>query len=196
MLETISLPFGVRYIYSKAFMNCISLVSADLPRSIGHILDQAFFNCTALNKVKLDNIKCRISDDAFIGCASLADAPEIIMSAKHFAINDGIVENETGVFTFDMGKLVGFEEKEGVTDIILPEGTWEVDGVFCNNDRITSIVFPETVDRIYSIDESIFDNAKGAFENCTSLKKVILPTPCSSIRIKSFIIVHFLPNAA
>ena len=184
-----TLEFG-----EQAFYGCAVLTKITLPRGLTKIAKNMFYNCTSLEELLIPNTVTSIGTSAFYGCVSLTSlkfeeggtAPLVIQSAI----------NATYTPFFQCTKL---------TSIDLPERLTVIGSYAFANMSLTSltapqlvhITLPSTLKRIESgafgnspILESVTfkpgtqledegDNlgiAYGAFQNCTALKTIVLPT--------------------
>lgn len=66
-LENLELPNGIKYIYPKAFMNCINLKKISLPNTIKVIGTCAFEGCSSLEEISVaDGSNYLVKDDILI----------------------------------------------------------------------------------------------------------------------------------
>lgn len=70
-LKGVTLPEGIQYIGSDAFIFCTSLSKIELPDNIVSIESGAFAHCTSLTEIKLPSRLKVIGSGAFEGCTSL-----------------------------------------------------------------------------------------------------------------------------
>lgn len=184
-LETITIPSSVTSI-SGAFEGCKSLKTVNSINAISDIGKRTFKDCSSLTTINLANTLTNVKDYAFDGCESL-DFGTIS------------IENDIGKFAFRNCKLLKTvnisKEIEGIGS-----------GAFINCTSLTSINKDNKNKNEYfyihaaafkgctsleninipgrfiihnPLDESdkkLFDNNYGVFANCTSLKKIVIPS--------------------
>jgi len=190
-LESLTIPYGVETIGDEAFAWCTSLTSLTIPGSVTSIGKEAFSECGNLKTLTLNEGLTSIGANAFQLCGSLTDltipASVTNLTSKvgglignalgyysnassvkfaegsSFAIQDGILYNET-----EMMAILS----EDLGDVVIPDGVTEIpEGFFLNQDTLTSIVIPEGVTEI----------PYEAFAGCVNLKKVQLPEGVTTI---------------
>lgn len=86
-------------------------------------------------------------------------------------------------FIIDRRELKEYIAKDGITDVVIPDGVFSIDDdVFRNCEEITSVVIPDSVKYI----------KEGAFYNCTKLKTVTMSKNILSIGEDAFGNCHSL----
>lgn len=87
------------------------------------------------------------------------------------------VETESGIFTIQGSVLTDYNQIEGVTEVIIPDGITTIgEYAFSGCSNITSVMIPDSVT---SIEE-------GAFFDCESLEKAYIPSSVTSIAYPVF----------
>jgi hypothetical protein len=174
----LSISSSVKYINDLAFYNCTSLTSIELPSSVDYIDYSAFCRCTSLTKViSLNPEPPTLGSDVFESCPIEtvyvpADAVTAYQAAddwKNYNIQDvattGIPSNfeVEGIYY----KVTSFTNK----NLKVTSGDTEYSG---------DVVIPEKV--AYSgIEFSVTSIGERAFNWCTSLKSIVLPSSVTSI---------------
>lgn len=138
------------------FQNCKSLISVVLPDTLKIIGWNAFYECTSLESVALPLSLTSINTMAFRGCSVLSNMP---LPQSLLSIQNG---------AFYQTSLTG--------DIDLPNLNTLAGGAF-NGTKISSI---NNLGNIKSI-ATPSNGTGGVFQNCTELKKVVLPASLQSI---------------
>ena len=188
-LVSVNIPNSVTEIQSSVFNNCVSLKEISIPSSVEKIDSYAFENCENLTSIKFEGC-VEFSRDAFKNCKKLklvqlpANLKEI---NSYLAFN---VENVSKDFKFVIdssnsyfsvsgdGKKI--TSKDGKTlytwvgasgDVTVPDGITTIEeGVFANNQNITSVKIPNFVE---FVNEDVFSN-------CTNLETVVFPEKLKS----------------
>ena len=71
VLQSVTLPVGLKTIGKRAFANCTSLTEIYIPASVTHIEAEAFSGCTSLTTVHFGENLVSIGDFAFENCPAL-----------------------------------------------------------------------------------------------------------------------------
>ncbi len=160
-ITNITLPVGIKGIYSGAFENCTALGSITIPAAVTQISQNAFKNCTALKTLifaegsKLETAGTNLFENAPI---TTAVVPAIVVAQipkadlEHITILDGtyIAEN-------------AFSGAAKLKTVTLPDSLTAIrDGAFMGCTSLDEITIPENVKDIKA----------AAFENCTALTKI------------------------
>ena len=209
-LESIDLPDTIEMIHSGAFKDCGRLREILLPDAVDSIGARAFYGCTGLNSISIP-AGAQIQIEAFAGCTNIknatlpTDALGAIPSEKleSVVLNGGDHIHERSFMGYKSLREVtiassvksiehmafnGCEKLEGV--YIEDLAAWcaiefaESDAnplrfakaLYLNGEKVTSLVIPEGVSRI----------APRAFDGCTSIKSVALPTSLTEIGDHAF----------
>ncbi len=153
-LSTVSIGDGCQSIGASAFADCSSLRQIDLPQTLTVIGNNAF-QYSGLTSITLPEGIETIHRGTFYGCGSLKEV--------NFPSNLTTIEDEA----FNFSGLQGLEFPTSLETI----GTY----AFANNGNLSSVEFPDDVAGGEENWVKLQSIGYGAFENCTSLKIVILP---------------------
>ena len=170
----LNIPGSVKTIGSFAFDSWYALTSLTLNEGL-ETIDQECFNFAQITEVTLPASLTDAGFYFFKGCNQL-EAFYVAEGSESFSAVDGVLYNadrsvlilcpdgKTGTVTIDPAcktvSLRSFENRYGVTSIILPEGLETIESTAFAGTGITDITVPESVT---SIGES-------AFQYCSELK--------------------------
>ena len=198
-MNSIAIPDGVTSIDSLAFYCCSSLTSVIIPNSVASIANMSFYNCSSVNNVYYKGTETEWNSISIGYCNTPFDSAIIHYNYKEF------LDCITYVITdYENVKITDCDT--GISgDISIPstiEGypVTTVDyNAFKDCDKITSVVFPESVTDIFG---SAFENCTAlssitftdnvtwlggsVFGNCTSLTSVTLPANLSFVGDRAF----------
>ena len=145
-LTSVGLPSGVTSLEGNAFGNCSSLTSVDLPSTLLTIGGNAFGNCSSLTSITIPGGVTSIGSNTFSGCKGLAS----------ITIPDSVTS--IGSNAFYSCKL---------TSITIPGGVTSIGrSAFSNCTLLTTIEMKPTNPPTLGAN---------AFQNCSSLKQIIVP---------------------
>ena len=176
-LQKINLPPGLTYIAPRAFFECVSLPDPEIPEGIKTIERETFVECE-FKGIKLPKTLEKIDESAFWLCNKL----------ETIEIPDNVTEIANHAFD-------SCEELESIT---LPEGLKSISfGAFSDCKKLSAIKFPKG---LLSIGEDAFSGCEslktvelppniksiGAFYNCTSLERVVVPNEVTEFGHSAF----------
>lgn len=208
-LKSVSLPNTITRIRSNAFDECVNLETINFPSSLKYIDYAAFQECKSLKKVTfpsgLKEIgRCSFQESGLTSVIIPASVQKTSEDDTHSSFEncDSLVTatiNGTGVEfedfldcdnleTVKMGskvKFIGrnaFEGCEKLKNITIGSNVKYIQG-----DAFSGCVSLEEIFIPHSVEELGRENGgHGAFENCTSLKKIVIGTGMKSIYDNSF----------
>ena len=176
-LTTISIPGKVANIGDRAFVSCKGLTSVTLPANLASIGTSAFADCTGLTTVEVPTNVTSVGDNAFSGVlniaydGSLAGCPWGAKALNAVFDTDGFVYADNTKET-----LVGYI---GSSDAItIPASVVTIgESAFKGLTNITSLSFAGS--NITTIEQY-------AFQGCTGLTSVSIPSSVTSINYSAF----------
>lgn len=185
-LKSVSISSSVTCIYDSTFRNCSSLTSVNIPDGVTYIGNWAFYGCSSLTSATIPDSVIRIDEKAFFGCSSLTTVN----------IPDGVTFIGSGAFT-DCSSLTSVKIPDSVTAIY--KGAFqncsslkfnEFDNAnYLGNENNPYLVLIEAKDTSITscnINKATKIIAVAAFENCSSLESVTIPTSVTSICAYAF----------
>lgn len=165
LLESVVLPDGLTYIGKSAFTACTSLSSISLPSTLLQIDDQAFEFCNALETIEFSEELTSIGYMAFGRCTAL----------KEVFIPKGIssIGNEAFGACVSLTKIeVDIENRKYQS----------IDGNLYSKDGSVFIQYAlAKTDESFVIPNGVSVIKAWAFEECTSLKSVTLPSTLTEL---------------
>lgn len=198
-LQSVTLPSTLEHIGPSAFEGCTSLREVKLPDSLREIASSAFEGCASLRDVVLPDSLLKIGNRAFEGCRFLTDIrfPQGMEEIGSWAF-EGCESLGEVLLQQTQGKLEVGENAfrgSGITsltiegDVSLGEGCFqrcgqlesvEILDAYCDEERSTP---PGATAPVLVGLEALPDSA---FEHCTSLDSVDLPSTLLSVGDKAF----------
>ena len=169
-LESVVFNNGLKKIGAQVFRECTSLKSLNIPDSVISIGSQAFQDCTSIESVKLGNGVTYIDEYAFENCQAL----------QYVEFGNSI----TDIYA------VAFKNCISLKEIVFPDSLINIGN---SNSSVGEPVYT-TFGAFYgctSLESVVFNNglkkiADYCFENCTSLKKVVIPDSVSVLGTGAF----------
>lgn len=158
-------PDGITMIADNAFCDNGSIKSLTVPQSVEYIADAAFFNCKNLSSISVPETLDDFGRQCFGRTA---------WENKQFKDSSYITLNSV---------LLELWSTKG--DIVIPDGVVGIsDKLFLDNDKITSITFPEGMKFI----------GRRALEHCNYINEITLPEGMEEIREYAFSGSLYLKN--
>lgn len=202
-LQDVTIPSSVKTVADRAFKYCTQLKSATLSEGVRELGEEAFCECTALDNVSIPKSVTAIGKNAFArGSAYLRLHVNGNTYAQQYAVANGIAYDGggsaevpddptvvstgySGAYRYDRMSdntawITGYSGSD--EHIFLPATLdgYPVSAVgefaFGWNDRLKSVVIPDTVTRINGY----------AFFNCYHLEGVTIPKSVASIGGRAF----------
>ena len=188
-----------RFIYSKAFSDCIRLISVTFGENseLTSIGDWAFSGCISLTSITIPDSVTSIGEGSFSVCSSLKSitipfvggAFGYIFGKSNYAGSTAVessiyygggyryytyyIPSSLRSVTLTSGNfLQGFENCSMLTSITIPSSVTSIDKyAFRGCSNLKSITIPDSVTSI----------GEKAFYNCSNLKSIIIPDSVTSI---------------
>ncbi len=154
-IAEVGLPASLYTIGSGAFYDCAGLTAVKIPSGVRKIGSYAFYHCVLLDEIEIPDGVKEIGGLAFYGTRWLEKQTD-----EFVVVGDGILIDYNG-----MGG-----------NVVVPEGVKSISSAFCKNEKIESVVLPESVEYI----------GEAAFMGCVSLKSINLPASVKRIGDSAF----------
>ena len=184
-LENIILPDTVEKIGAFAFYNCDAITSFVAPKNLSHLGDCSFTDCDALEFVKLD---CQINEYLYISIFDSCDSLKTIQLYNVDHVDEIMFRNIPSLESIEIpdrvgsGRGYGYKARDGVLYvyttyellIFYPSGKKDKSFTVTDTRYIQDEAFKgnKYLEEIV-ISDSVVNIDPGAFENCTSLNKII-----------------------
>ena len=170
-LTSINVPEGVTSIGNYAFYTCDSLTSINIPGGVTSIEDSTFSGCSRLANIEIPSSVTSIGNSAFSSCISLTS----------INIPEGVTSIGEGAFS-GCRSLTSINVEEN------NQSYCSEDGVLFNKDKTELIQYPsKKADKQYVIPNSVTSIGEySAFEGCSSLTSIEIPSGVTSIGNRTF----------
>lgn len=182
-----SVPKGIEVIVPAAFAECKELTSIDLPNSVSVIGEFAFEGCSNLTDIRLSENISVLSVGVFEGCTSLIDItiPNGVKKIEASAL--GSCTSLIEIIIPNGVKRIedrAFDNCVKLERVFIPRTT-EISGLaFTNcNSLAESLIIQNKLIKVpasysgkYIVDENIEVISDGAFQNCSLITHVVLPS--------------------
>lgn len=169
-ITSVKIEEGVTNIYDSAFWECINLTTISIPSSVVSIGFDAFSDCGMLRSVELPSGVEIIGAWAFCNCTNLTS----------ISIPDTVTTIGENCFT----------GCSSLTEILVDSKNLSYkccdQGVLYDINKAQVIKAPKSLSGVYTIDEGIASVGMYAFEGCTELETVILPSSVTEIKWNGF----------
>lgn len=202
-MKEVKIEYGTKTIGRAAFQDCTGLKSITLPSSVRTIGPDAFKGCTGLQELTLPSNLEILCSGAFAGCSSLhsitynstspasciefSDLPDDCVLHIPYGMEEAYAAKGWTTDVFKGGIVAETLVKEdGLTYSLTGETTAAVIG--CSEELANANV-KETI-RLYSQGTNKYYTVtgvgEGAFENCTSLQSITLPSTITTVGDRAF----------
>ncbi len=200
-LKEATLSLNLKAIPESAFEYCASLENILFPATMSNIGKAAFKDCTSLSAINLPGRVSTVGESAFENCSSLR---MLNVSRSLSTVNANAfkgtpwLESKTDEFVY-IGRGILLRYNGDAAHVEIPYGTVAIADAFDGNNKLESVVIPETVRRImmYSFRDAVnlttvnfpkylTSIGVGAFWGCRRLENVELPDSLTSIGNSAF----------
>lgn len=174
-LTDIIIPSGVTVIEDSAFSECEALETITLGSDVTSIGNSAFYNCSSLTSITIPNSITEINEIAFYGCTSLTEVtiPSQIANIEVFA----------------------FANCTGLATITVAEGNTKYHSANnCIIETASKTLIAGCKTSVIPTDGSVTSIATGAFDHCTDLTSITIPSSVTSIEDSAFFACTNLDN--
>ena len=187
-LESIEIPNTVTDIYASAFRGCSSLKTITLSKGLLSIGSKCFQNCTSLTSISIPSTVGSLGASMFSGCNSLKTAilgKGITKMGEELFKGCSALEEVTIEKGCELVSAMAFQNCIGLTEIKIP-GSVESIGysAFMGCKALKSVIIEKGLATIYGNKNGY--TGSGAFENCTALEEVVLPSSLTNINASVF----------
>ena len=190
-LVSIDIPESVTRIGDASFFRCINLISIDIPESVTRI-ESAFSGCSNLTSINIPSGVTSIESGTFYDCSKLTsiEIPENVISIGNSAFygcskltSITIPENVTSIGFSVFGNCSNLAS----ININSKNKNYSSDnGVLFNKDKTVLICCPGGKTEYYDIPNNVKNIEARAFEKCSSLTSITIPSSVTSIGNSAF----------
>ena len=174
--------YPVTAIGEKAFQNCINLKSVTIPNGVTSIGEYAFLSCTSLKSVDIPNSVTSIGISAFYSCTSL----ESICLPSGLDVRTAAIPNTATLvrygFVADNVTITKASLGKGRTTVEIPSSICGVPVTAIGDSAFEGCTSLASV----TIPSGVQTIGNRAFASCTSLESVDIPDSVTSIGEKAF----------
>ena len=168
-IKGIKLSSNLKTIGESAFSSCINLESVKLPGKLTQIDNFAFSDCYALKDINLPASLIEISGNPFKKCYNCT----IVNASNNFYVEDYFL------YTSDMEGVISCLQKR--ESIKMSFNTKHIgDYCFSENEILKDVIFSPILTTI----------GKGAFRDCRSLNRIVMPPSIQIIEDEAFYGCH------
>ncbi len=178
----------VTEIWDRAFFEVKGMTSVTIPEGVTYIESEAFLNCPYLSEIflpaSLENVTGSLSI-GFMNCPALKFIEVAEGNEKYFAKNNCLIEKSTGKLVLGGGKAeipadgsvksIGAHAFAGnllLKSVNIPEGVTDIHtSAFEGCTNLASVTLPTTLKTI----------RQSAFKGCTALTSIVIPDSVTEI---------------
>ncbi len=189
-LKDINIPYGVSEIYDETFCGCSALTSISLPDSVTAIGSDAFSYCTSLENIKFSANLEVIGSYAFQECTSLktvnfpSNVTDIGDAALYGCTGLTAVSFPASVTSIDENVL---GECPNLMSIKVDRYNTEYSGLGnCLVEKASGKLIKGCNISVIPTDGSVTSIGDGAFDGCTGLTRINIPSSVTSIGDRAF----------
>ena len=169
-VEHITVPEGVKSIFSDAFEGVQNVKSITLPSTLKSILTHAFSGCTSLETIFIPAALESISGGSFNDCCSLKSI-EVDADSEYFCSVDGVL------YTKNMSVIVCYPPARKEKGFTVPDGVKQIGAyAFYKCLNLESVVLPDSLMRIWA----------GSFSNSRNIVSLNVPPRVKFIGLGAF----------
>jgi hypothetical protein len=202
-ITDVTIPNSVTSISYAAFNGCTGLTDVAIPNSVTNIGDYAFDGCSSLTNIMVDPL-----NPAYSSVEGVLFNRSRMTLMQYPSRKNGVYNIPNGVTSIGVDAFFGssitgvkipnsvssigydaFYECFSLTNIVvdpLNPAYSSVSGVLFNQSRTTLIQYPGGKVGFYFIPDGVTNIGDSAFEDCTNLTGVTVPTTVISIRDGAF----------